>query len=256
MNVRTYHKLCMSGVVGFVFVGLGIFGGENAFFAVVSVLGLFWVIGLGVMGAVTAIMMMRGKLKMGCPKCERMSRVDQSGRAEMTIECKKCGPLIWEIAFSRLIVMTPEQLKERSQRRAKLRRKKKVRTGSPLKAPLWYPKSFAVIFAPVLVSVVAASWIHQFSFFYIIIPGFWCYGVGSFSLHSLMSGEVSMNGRDIMRSESPIAFWLSMIPWIPFYAFALVFPVGFALQESGKSLDDLFSKPIERYEEVPEFDVR
>jgi hypothetical protein len=106
--------------------------------------------------------------------------------------------------------------------------------GSLLLAPKRHLVPFIIIFLPVVASVVAASMIHEFSFFYILIPGFWCYGVGGFILDGLFAGRISDNHGTAVRGGSPFRFWGKIGIWSLFYLFTAAYPIGFALQESAK----------------------
>jgi hypothetical protein len=105
---------------------------------------------------------------------------------------------------------------------------------SPFLAPKRHPISFVIIFLPVVASVVAASMIHEFSFFYILIPGIWCYGVGGSILNGLFSGKMNDTHGAAVRASSPFRFWGKIGIWSLFYLTAAAYPIGFALQESAK----------------------
>lgn len=108
-------------------------------------------------------------------------------------------------------------------------------SDSPLRAPLRHLVPFLIIFSPVVAAVIAASVIHEFSFFYLIIPGFFCYAVGGLILNAIYHGSLSDNHGTALRSRSPIRFWAKVAIWSIAYLFAAVFPIGFALQESAKA---------------------
>ena len=63
---------------------------------------------------------------------------------------------------------------------------------------------------------------------------FWCYAVGGFILDGIFSGSVSDNQGTVVKSRSPIRFWGKIGLWTLFYIAAAAFPIGFAVQESGK----------------------
>ena len=104
-----------------------------------------------------------------------------------------------------------------------------------LLVPLRHSVPFAIIFLPVVASIIAASIIHKFSFFYLLIPGFWCYGVGGFILDGVFGGSFSDNYGTASRSKSPIRFWGKIGIWSLFYILAAAFPIGFALQERDRA---------------------
>lgn len=104
--------------------------------------------------------------------------------------------------------------------------------------PIAHPISFLIIFFPAFASIVAASVIHRFQFFYILVPGFWCFAVASSCLHDVYSGKMCFRGlgnsQAISRSKAPIQFWGTIGIWALFYLFAAAFPIGYALQERAK----------------------
>ena len=114
-----------------------------------------------------------------------------------------------------------------------------------LLAPLRHSIPFAIIFLPVVASIIAASMIHKFSFFYLVIPGFWCYGVGGLILDGVFGGSFSDNYGTALRSKSPIRFWGKIGIWSLFYILAAAFPIGFALQEHEKTTTISESGPRE-----------
>ena len=91
------------------------------------------------------------------------------------------------------------------------------------------------MFLPVVLSIAAATMIHRFSFFYLLIPGFWCYCVGCFILDGVFSGRYGNRSR----ANAPIRFWGNIAIWSLFYIFAAYFPIGFAKQESAKEADEI-----------------
>ena len=91
------------------------------------------------------------------------------------------------------------------------------------------------MFLPVVASIVAAAVIHEFSFFYIIIPGFWCYAVAGFCIHDIETGSVTDNYGTVTRSGSPFRFWTKVGVWLLFYLFAMCFPIGYAMQERDRA---------------------
>jgi hypothetical protein len=84
----------------------------------------------------------------------------------------------------------------------------------------------------VVASVVAASIIHRFSWFYLVIPGAWCWFVGGFLIHSAITGVIEDNSGRLFRPIAPKRFWLRFSLWSFAYVFAAVIPLGFALQET------------------------
>lgn len=93
-----------------------------------------------------------------------------------------------------------------------------------------HPRPFLLCFAPVVASVVAASLIHRFTWFYLFIPGLWCWFVGSFLIHGAVTGVIEDNSGKVVRTLSPKRYWLRFSLWSFGYTFAAMFPLAFALQ--------------------------
>lgn len=255
MNIRTYHKLCMSGMIGFVLMILGMVGRGHAVVTLLQSLALLWVICMGVMGAITAILLMKGKLRLGCPRCERMCKVNHAGYQVLEMNCEKCGRLVVLFKMLGLEVLDRDETRKRQVEERKLRRKsgKKVRL---LEIPIRYPKAFAAMFLPVVLSIIIGSIIYQFMFFYLIIPGVWCYIIASVLIQAVAMGEIDWKTGTMYRSQKPIRFWLSLLIWMPFYVMSAYMPIGMGLQESGKSLQDYLPADQPPYEDVREFETK
>lgn len=180
------------------------------------------------LGALQGIMLACGKLHMGCPLCNERGFVSGGDGDGIYLECPRCGKL--RLKIGRIDAWRAIRRGSVDDDLAKC----PPSPGSPLLAPKRHFVPFIIIFLPVVASVVAASVIHEFSFFYILIPGFWCYAVGGFILDGIFSGSVSDNSGTAVRQRSPIRFWGKIGLWSLFYIFAAAFPIGFAIQESGK----------------------
>jgi hypothetical protein len=101
--------------------------------------------------------------------------------------------------------------------------------------PMLHPIVFSIIFVPVIVSVVAASIIHEFTFLYLLIPGFWCYAVGCFIINGINDGTMTDNSGTATRRKNPFRFWVKIFIWSLGYIFATISPLGLAFQESEQS---------------------
>jgi hypothetical protein len=99
-----------------------------------------------------------------------------------------------------------------------------------LRIPAKHPLTFAIIFVPVIATIAVGSYLHEFTFFYLVIPGFWCYGIGSMLLQAIYSGAISDNHGTALRSRSPARFWSKFAIWALFYLIGAAVPIGFALQ--------------------------
>lgn len=110
--------------------------------------------------------------------------------------------------------------------------------NSLLSVPMGHPIPFLIIIFPAIASIIAASVIHEFQLFYLLVPGFWCYAVAASCLHDVYSGTMRFrslgNARTISRFNAPMQFWGTICIWALFYLFAAAFPIGYALQERSK----------------------
>ena len=104
-------------------------------------------------------------------------------------------------------------------------------SASILLTPKKYLIPFFILFLPVIASIIIASTRHEFSFFYFLIPGVWCYGVGCLLIKGICNGRISDSHGTAIRSKSPIRFWGKISVWFLFYLFATAFPIGYAIQE-------------------------
>ncbi len=223
-NARTWHRFCISAYLGFPAFLAAIFlpEGSPLIWLVIPVIG--WTILVAVLGAFQGILFALGRLSMGCPECNAKSPVTGGDQYGMWLDCPKCGEMQLRIGrFGKIVASeTDEPVEEIYEE-----------SGSPLRLPKRHPVAFAIVIAPVVVSIIAASVIHEFSFFYLLIPGFWCFGVSCFTLEAVFSGKY---GR-YSRSRQPIRFWGNIAIWSMFYLLAAYFPIGFAKQESAKETE-------------------
>jgi hypothetical protein len=229
MNVHTWHRLGLSAYLMFPATIIAWLLPEDSIFIWPLGIVILWGILVCTLGAIQGVRMVCGRLYMGCPICDTRSKVLGGNHDGIYLDCPRCGDL--RVNLGRL---------------SKLRA---VKPGSDeddladvpavsdpyaaFLAPVRHPVSFAAIYLPVLLSVIGAAVIHEFSFFYLLIPGFWCYGVGGLILEGIYKGHVSDNQGTAVRSKSPVRFWGKMAIWSLFYVFAAAFPIGFALQERG-----------------------
>ena len=223
-NARTWHRLCISAYSIFPAILTGWFLPDDSLFLIPVAVVIGWGMLVALLGAIQGILFAFGRLRMGCPDCNAASPVTSGDEDGMWLDCPKCGELQIRIGrFGKLVAAPPEPVEE-----------VQVESGSPLRAPMRHPVAFAIMFAPVVASIIAASVIHQFNLFYLIIPGFWCYGVGGFILEAIFSGRYGRHSR----SGQPIRFWGNIAIWSMFYVFAAYFPIGFAKQERAKEADN------------------
>jgi len=105
-----------------------------------------------------------------------------------------------------------------------------------LKVPVTHPWLFSALYLPAVGSTIAGSIIYRFSWFNLLIPGLWCFVVSCFIIQGLTTGIMSDNHGTASRCKTPVRYWLKVWIWSSAYLFALVFPVGYALQERGRLL--------------------
>jgi hypothetical protein len=228
LNARTWHRLCISAYVMFPAMVITWLLPNDSPFIWAARVAIVWSFFVGAIGALQGIMLACGKLHLGCPLCDAKSFVSGGDREGVYLDCPHCGELRLKVGrLFGLQAIRPGSVEDDLA-------ECQASPGSPLLAPKRHLIPFAIIFLPVVASVVAASMIHKFSFFYILIPGFWCYAVGGFILEGIFSGSVSDNHGTAVRRRSPIRFWGKIGIWSLFYIFAAAFPIGFAMQESGK----------------------
>ncbi len=247
LNARTWHRLCLSAYILFPAVVISWSLPRDSPFIWPAALAVLWGFLVAGLGAIQGILLALGKLHLGCPLCDARSLVLGGGRDGTYLECPRCGELRLKIGrLGALRAIRPGSVDDDLAECP-------ASPGSPLLAPKRHWVPFLIIYLPVVASVVAASLIHQFYAFYILIPGFWCYGVGGFILDGLFSGRFSDNGGTVGRRRSPIRFWWGIGIWSLFYLFAAAFPIGYAIQERDKAkvpgMQDLGGRPADRPKE-------
>ncbi len=229
INARTWHRLCLSAYLIFPAVVIAWSLPKDSPFIWPAALVVLWGFVVAGLGAIQGIMLAFGKLHLGCPLCDARSLVSGGGRDGVVLECPHCGALRLRIGRpGALRAIRPGSVDDDLAECP-------ASPGSPLLAPKRHLVPFLIIYIPVVASVVAASVIHRFSAFYLLIPGFWCYGVGGFILDGIFSGRFSDSGGTVGRRRSPIRFWGRIGIWSLFYLFAMAFPIGYAIQERHKA---------------------
>jgi len=228
LNARTWHRLCVSAYFILPAVIIGWILPENSILIWPVGLAVVWGIFVAVFGAVQGIRLARGSLFLGCPLCNAKSQVTGGNRDGMYLDCFDCGELRFKPGslFGLKVIRTGSPEDDLANLRPESR--------SPLLAPRRHLFPFLLIFLPVLGSIVTATLIHEFSFFYILIPGFWCYAVGGFILDGIFGGRMSDNHGTAQRSRTPFRFWAKVCIWSLFYLFAAAYPIAYALQERAK----------------------
>jgi len=105
-----------------------------------------------------------------------------------------------------------------------------------LRIPLIRPWLFGAFYLlPFVGSMVAGSMIYRFSWM-LLFPCFWGFFVCCFIMDALIGGTMTDNHGSATRRGSPIRYWLKVGFWSAAYLFAVMFPVGYALQERGREL--------------------
>ncbi len=219
----------MSAYVIFPAVIVGGMLPENSAFIWPVVAAILWGLLIALFGAYQGIMLACGRLYLGCPICDAKSCVAGGDRDGMYLDCPDCGELRLKAGslFGLKAIKSGSDEDELADYHPNSR--------SPLLAPWRHFIPFVIIFLPVIASIVVASLIHEFTFFYLLIPGVWCFAVGGFILDGIFGGSMSDNHGTALRSKSPFRFWRKIGIWSLFYVFAAAFPIGYALQEKSKA---------------------
>ena len=161
---------------------------------------------------------------MKCPVCSEACLVLGADKSGLCIDCQKCGELTIKLGS-----ITGIKIIDKTSITAKVhRRESKYKF---IITPLIHPISFCLLYIPVVISIVYASYIHKFSYFFILVPGFWCYFTVVLLIDSFFKGIIEDNQGIAIRQESPILYWLKMLIWFLLYVFASTFPILFAIQE-------------------------
>jgi len=237
LNVRTWHRLVLASVLIFALSFVCWFLPEGTIKETVILFGTGFTMFTAALGVVMAVLLVIGRLKMGCPQCDRASKASFGGDNTLCLECPECGELF--VSFGRmgpLKILGADSADEAEDDPGEWEENQKDATGFKrlMMTPRRHPVACTLIYAPVVASVVAASIIHEFSIIYVIVPGFWCYAIGAMLVEAIQRGRIADDQGSAVRSKQPIRFWLKASIWIFGYLFATWFPIGFALQESGK----------------------
>lgn len=236
LNVRTWHRLVLTAFLAFALSILGWFLPEGTIKRLIEVFGGGFTICIGALGAVFGLLLVLGRLKMGCPQCSRASKVYAGSGHVLYLECPECGEL--RVSFGRMgpLKIYGEESLDETDDPSEWEENQKDGAGFKrlMSTPRRYPVACTLIYAPVAGSVVAASIIHEFSYFYIIIPGFWCYVIGAMLVEAIKRGRIADNHGSAVHIKQPVRFWLKASIWIGGYVFAACFPIFYALQESRK----------------------
>ena len=229
INIRTWHRLCISAYGIFPAVIIGWVLPKDSIFIWPIVAVIIWGIIVAALGAIQGIMLACGRLYMGCPRCNIKSNVIGGNSDGIYLACPNCGELRVKLGslFGLKTIKTGSTEDDLSEYRPE--------SSSPLLAPIRHFIPFAIIFLPVVASITTASIVYKFSFLYLIIPGVWCYCVGGFILDGIFSGHMSDNHGTALRTKAPFRFWSKIGVWSIFYILAAAFPIGFALQERAKA---------------------
>jgi hypothetical protein len=180
----------------------------------------------GIFGAYLGLKLCRGPLLMRCPFCGGAGQVGFSKVIGMHLDCPRCGSVRGHGFLKAQLAhgpLTHSEQEEEEARPGGLPLRDLVRTSPwPVVAILVIPAA----------SVVAASLIHRFSWFYLLIPGLGCLLVGTMQWQSLQTGVIEDNTGRVMRRHHPFRFWCKFAIWTVAYLFAASFPLFYALQES------------------------
>jgi hypothetical protein len=112
-----------------------------------------------------------------------------------------------------------------------MKMRERVYLDPSLKVPVTHPWLFSALYLPAVGSTIAGSIIYRFSWFNLLIPGLCCFFVSCFIIQGLTTGIMTDNHGTVSRWETPVRYWIKVGIWSSAYLFALVFPIGYALQE-------------------------
>jgi len=115
-----------------------------------------------------------------------------------------------------------------------MKMRERVYVDPSLKIPFTHPWLFSALYLPAVGSTIAGSIIYRFSWFNLLIPGLCCLAIPCFIIHGLTTGIMTDNQGSASRQLAPVRYWLKVGFWSAAYLFALVFPIGYALQERGR----------------------
>jgi hypothetical protein len=241
MNVRTWHRMVLAGGLFFALTFLSWFMPEGSVKDAFIVFGTGFMMLTAAVGAVMGVLLILGRLRMGCPLCDSASKVSFGQGNVLCLECPECGDL--HVMFGKIgpLKILDQDSADEGEDPSDWEENQKDVTGFKrlMTTPKRHPVACTLVYAPVVASIVAAGIIHEFSLFYVLIPGFWCYAIGAMLIEAIKRGRIEDNHGSAVRSRQPIRFWVKTSVWIAGYAFATCFPVVFAIQESRKDTSRL-----------------
>ena len=100
-----------------------------------------------------------------------------------------------------------------------------------------HPLVFAAVYIPVICSVVISSAIYRVTCAY-CLPLLWCFFVSLFLIDGVKKGQLTDNHGTAIRHQTPVRFWGKVCIWSAFYLFAIVWCIGFAMQERRREMTE------------------
>ena len=91
MNARVWQNLCGAFPLLMVGAALGIFMPEEFLARLITNVCFFLILILGIWGVILAILLVRGRLFMGCPICNQRSKVIYGTGKELYLHCPHCS---------------------------------------------------------------------------------------------------------------------------------------------------------------------
>jgi hypothetical protein len=239
LHSRTWHYLMVIGKLSFALLFVQWFVPEDSPLRWLSVAAFVWWLLCGLLGALHGVLMLFGKCHMGCPLCDSNAQLLGGDNEGFILRCPECGDVCAQVGrLSGLKAWRLEDGEHASDEEDEETEEPETSThllSFPIRRPGW-----ALAFLlPVVASIIAASLIHRFSFFYLFIPGAWCYFVTCFFIQAFCTGQITDNHGTARRSRSPFRFWFKFGIWVLGYLFALSFPILFAKQEHAKVSKDV-----------------
>lgn len=191
-----------------------------------SSLSVLVLVVLGLHGAYLGLKLCRGPVLMSCPFCQKPGEIGFSKGIGIHLNCPRCGTVRGEGPFGARLKAGPLSLPEREGENAG--------AGTPRFSDYaqFSPWAYLLVLAPPAATIIAASQIHHFAWFHLLIPGVWCLFVGLHLFRAYKSGVIEDNTGRFMRRHRPFRFWLNFAIWTAAYLFAAGLPIAFALQEA------------------------
>ena len=101
MNARVWQNLCGAFPLLMVGAALGIFMPNEFFAKLIANVSTILIVSLGLLGGFFGLMLVLGRLYMGCPLCNKRSKVWGGTGKELYLECPSCSHVCTTMRFLR-----------------------------------------------------------------------------------------------------------------------------------------------------------